>query len=371
MEAAAERRRRINPGRRQGERVSPLELFFDLVFVLAITQCTQLMADNPTWEGIGQGLLVLGAAVVGVGRLLLADERRSTPTTDAVRAVIFAAMARAADRLDLHPRRLRRSRARGRDRLRLRPLRAHRPLPHRQPRRPRAAPLRSWSRRRLHHLHRADGRRDVPRARRSGRALGHSADARRPRDRLLRRRGLAGPAGPLRRALRPDRPDRARRVDRRDRGRRRGDPDDRDRRGGGRRDRADRRHVVDLLRHRLGGVGAPAGEGRGRSRAEHAGPRLLLLHALRDGRRHRAHRPGAEEDDRRRRPPAEDETAFALLGGVAIYLLGLVMFRYRHVHTINWQRLAIALALLASRARSRPRSTPSTSSARSPWCCGR
>jgi low temperature requirement protein LtrA len=38
----------------------PLELFFDLVFVLAITQCTQLMSDNPTWEGIGQGLLILG-----------------------------------------------------------------------------------------------------------------------------------------------------------------------------------------------------------------------------------------------------------------------------------------------------------------------
>jgi low temperature requirement protein LtrA len=37
----------------------PLELFFDLVFVLALTQCTALMADNPTWEGIGQGMLVL------------------------------------------------------------------------------------------------------------------------------------------------------------------------------------------------------------------------------------------------------------------------------------------------------------------------
>ena len=31
--------------------------------------------------------------------------------------------------------------------------------------------------------------------------------------------------------------------------------------------------------------------------------------------------------------------AFALLGGVAIYLLGHVAFRYRHVHTINRQRL--------------------------------
>jgi low temperature requirement protein LtrA len=33
---------------RQGETVTPLELFFDLVFVLALTQCTALMADQPT-----------------------------------------------------------------------------------------------------------------------------------------------------------------------------------------------------------------------------------------------------------------------------------------------------------------------------------
>jgi low temperature requirement protein LtrA len=42
------------------ERVLPLELFFDLVFVLAITQCTALMAHDPTWTGIGHGLLALG-----------------------------------------------------------------------------------------------------------------------------------------------------------------------------------------------------------------------------------------------------------------------------------------------------------------------
>jgi low temperature requirement protein LtrA len=42
------------------ERVMPLELFFDLVFVLAITQCTALMAHEPTWTGLGKGLLILG-----------------------------------------------------------------------------------------------------------------------------------------------------------------------------------------------------------------------------------------------------------------------------------------------------------------------
>src|SRR3982074_629678 len=44
---------------RSEDRVTPLELFFDLVFVLAITQCTALMAANPTWAGLGKGLLVL------------------------------------------------------------------------------------------------------------------------------------------------------------------------------------------------------------------------------------------------------------------------------------------------------------------------
>ena len=43
------------------KRVSPLELFFDLVFVFALTQVTKLMSDNPTWDGLGQGMLVLAA----------------------------------------------------------------------------------------------------------------------------------------------------------------------------------------------------------------------------------------------------------------------------------------------------------------------
>jgi len=43
------------------KRVAPLELFFDLVFVFALTQVTQLMAEDPTWTGLGQGMLVLAA----------------------------------------------------------------------------------------------------------------------------------------------------------------------------------------------------------------------------------------------------------------------------------------------------------------------
>lgn len=61
MAAADEiRSSRLGATLREGERVTPLELFFDLVFVLAITQCTALMSHHPTWEGLVQGLLVLG-----------------------------------------------------------------------------------------------------------------------------------------------------------------------------------------------------------------------------------------------------------------------------------------------------------------------
>ena len=77
---------------REGERVSPLELFFDLVFVLAITQCTALMAKDPTWEGLGQGLVVLGLlwwSWVGYAWLTSVVD----PEEGGVRLVLFAAMA--------------------------------------------------------------------------------------------------------------------------------------------------------------------------------------------------------------------------------------------------------------------------------------
>ena len=37
------------------ERVTPLELFFDLVFVFAITQVTGFLAENKTGEGLLRG----------------------------------------------------------------------------------------------------------------------------------------------------------------------------------------------------------------------------------------------------------------------------------------------------------------------------
>jgi low temperature requirement protein LtrA len=43
------------------QRVTPLELFFDLVFVFGLTQVTNLMSEDPTWHGLGRGVLVLAA----------------------------------------------------------------------------------------------------------------------------------------------------------------------------------------------------------------------------------------------------------------------------------------------------------------------
>jgi low temperature requirement protein LtrA len=91
-EVTSGRARRVTPVMREGETVTPLELFFDLVFVLAFTQCTALMADDPTWTGLAKGLLVLGVlwwSWVGYAWLTSVID----PEMDAVRLVIFAAMA--------------------------------------------------------------------------------------------------------------------------------------------------------------------------------------------------------------------------------------------------------------------------------------
>jgi low temperature requirement protein LtrA len=45
----------------QEKRVAPLELFFDLVFVFALTQVTAFMSKHPTWTGLGRGMLILSA----------------------------------------------------------------------------------------------------------------------------------------------------------------------------------------------------------------------------------------------------------------------------------------------------------------------
>jgi low temperature requirement protein LtrA len=46
---------------RDEHQVTPLELFFDLTFVFAMTQVTSLLADDPTWSGVLRGMLILAA----------------------------------------------------------------------------------------------------------------------------------------------------------------------------------------------------------------------------------------------------------------------------------------------------------------------
>jgi low temperature requirement protein LtrA len=83
---------RLNPELRERETVKPLELFFDLVFVLGFTQCTALMYEDGGWEGIAQGMLVLAVlwwSWTGFAWLTSVID----PEEGAVRLVMIAAMA--------------------------------------------------------------------------------------------------------------------------------------------------------------------------------------------------------------------------------------------------------------------------------------
>jgi low temperature requirement protein LtrA len=93
MESAAETRTtRLGAAFRQGDQVMPLELFFDLVFVLAITQCTTLMSHDTTWGGLGHGILILALlwwSWVAYSWLTSVFD----PEEGGVRIALFAAMA--------------------------------------------------------------------------------------------------------------------------------------------------------------------------------------------------------------------------------------------------------------------------------------
>jgi low temperature requirement protein LtrA len=78
-----------------GHRVTTLELFFDLVFVYAITQVTALMSKNTGLEGLAQGLLLLGVlwwcwcCYAWLGTTVRADEGIARLTLLAAMAVMF------------------------------------------------------------------------------------------------------------------------------------------------------------------------------------------------------------------------------------------------------------------------------------------
>jgi low temperature requirement protein LtrA len=72
--------------------VTPLELFFDLVFVFALTQVTGFISDDPTWAGMGRGLLVLSALWFAWGAYAwLTNE--IDPDEGSARLAMFGAMA--------------------------------------------------------------------------------------------------------------------------------------------------------------------------------------------------------------------------------------------------------------------------------------
>ncbi|WP_028061678.1 low temperature requirement protein A [Candidatus Solirubrobacter pratensis] len=76
------------------QRVTPLELFFDLVFVFAITQVTTMLAADPTWAGLARGMLVFSAlwwAWAAFSWLTNSVDAEEGPT----RAAMIAAMAAA------------------------------------------------------------------------------------------------------------------------------------------------------------------------------------------------------------------------------------------------------------------------------------
>ena len=77
---------------RERESVKPLELFFDLVFVLGFTQCTALMAADPSWTGVVRAMAMLAVlwwAWTGYAWLTSVID----PEEGSVRFAMFAAMA--------------------------------------------------------------------------------------------------------------------------------------------------------------------------------------------------------------------------------------------------------------------------------------
>ncbi len=76
----------------EDHRVTPLELFFDLVFVFAVTQVTATLEHDLSWRGLGRGLLIVAAlwwAWAAYAWLTNASEHRDP----SVRVLMFAAMA--------------------------------------------------------------------------------------------------------------------------------------------------------------------------------------------------------------------------------------------------------------------------------------
>ena len=113
---------------------------------------------------------------------------------------------------------------------------------------------------------------------------------------------------------------------------------------------AERRHrvraVVGVLRRRRAGRRAPLRQRRAR-RAGADRARLLRAAAPADGGRDRAVRARREEGARAHRRPAEGHARLRAVRGLALYLLAHVVFRLRNVGSVNWPRVVTAAVCLA------------------------
>jgi low temperature requirement protein LtrA len=74
-----------------GQQVTTLELFFDVVFVFAITQVTGFLADHSTWAGLLRGLMLLGALWWAWASYAWLTNTLN-PEEGAVRLAVFGAM---------------------------------------------------------------------------------------------------------------------------------------------------------------------------------------------------------------------------------------------------------------------------------------
>jgi low temperature requirement protein LtrA len=81
-----------NPRAEREHGVTRLELFFDLVFVFAITQVTSFLSHTPTWGGLLRGLLLLGALWWAWGAYAWLTNTLD-PEEGAVRLAVLGAMA--------------------------------------------------------------------------------------------------------------------------------------------------------------------------------------------------------------------------------------------------------------------------------------
>ena len=90
-------------------RVTPLELFFDLVFVFGFTQVTTLIADDPTWGGLGRGLLALAvlwwawASYAWLTNTVDADAGMVIAVLLLATAAMFIAALAVPEAFDRHP----------------------------------------------------------------------------------------------------------------------------------------------------------------------------------------------------------------------------------------------------------------------------